>query len=348
MQRKKEFTSFDVTAVVRELKDIIGNSRVSNVYQLDPKTLLFKLHTPNKPAFSLILEAGHRLHSTSYVMEKPLTPPAFCMALRKYLRNATLVSVEQHEFERVVVFNFKSNVGNLKLVLELFGDGNIILVDNKGKILHALTYKRMRDRNILRNETFAFAPSGGKNPFKIGNEELSVALRGLGDIEVVRAAARFLGIGGVYAEEILLRAGIEKTKPCNKLNDSEFHAFFDCLQNLLSQVSNGKLEPCIILDENGEFVDVVPFKLKRYENFKHQFYESFNEALDEFYAKTKAFEKVAISVEVEKLKEEAERLKRVIESQEKVLTEAKKETDVNKRIGDIIYAYAGELQTLLD
>lgn len=162
MQRKKEFTSFDVAAVVGELKNVIEDSRVNNVYQLDSKTILFKLHKPGKPVFHLVLKAGQRLHLTSYVVEKPLTPPAFCMALRKYLRNAILAKIEQHEFERVVVFNFKSKVGDLRLVLELFGDGNIILVNSDGKILHALAYKRMRDRNILRNETFAFAPSSAK------------------------------------------------------------------------------------------------------------------------------------------------------------------------------------------
>lgn len=348
MYRKKEFTSFDAAAVIRELKDIIGNSHVSNIYQLNSKTLLFKLHKPSKPSFLLVLEAGRRLHLTSYVMEKPLSPPAFCMALRKYLRNATLVSIEQHEFERVVVFTFKGKMGDLRLVLEIFGDGNIILVNGDGKILHALAYKRMRDRNILRNETFTFAPSSGKNPFKVSKEELTIALRDFGDVEVVRAIARFLGIGGIYAEEVLLRAGIEKTKPSNKLSDSEVHAFFDCLQNLLMQVTNEKLEPCIVLDEKDEFMDVVPFRLKRYEKLKHQFYESFNEALDEFYAKTEALEKTAFKVEVEKLKQEAERLKRVIESQEKALAEAEYEADNNKRIGDTIYTYAGELQALLD
>ncbi|MEM3700845.1 MAG: ribosome rescue protein RqcH [Candidatus Bathyarchaeia archaeon] len=348
MQRKKNFTSFDVAAVVRELNDVIENSRASNVYQLDSKTILFKLHIPNKPALRLVLEAGCRLHLTSYAAKKPTVPPAFCMALRKYLRNAILTSIKQHEFERVVVFNFKSKMGDLRLVLELFGEGNIILVDGEGKILHALAYKRMRDRNILRNETFTFAPSSGKNPFKVSEEELTTALRDFGDVEVVRAAVRFLGIGGIYAEEILLRAGIEKTKHCNKLSDSEFHAFFDCLQDLLWQVSNRKLEPCIILDDKGEFMDVVPFRLKRYEKLKHQVYESFNEALDEFYVKTEAFEKVKVSIEIEKLKQEVERLKRVIESQEKALAEAKNEAGENKRIGDTIYAYAGELQALLD
>jgi predicted ribosome quality control (RQC) complex YloA/Tae2 family protein len=345
---KKEFTSFDVAAVVRELKETIADARVSNVYQLDSKTLLFKLHKPDKPAFRLVLEAGKRLHLTAYALEKPLVPPAFCMALRKHLRNVFLAHIEQYEFERIVVFIFKTKVGELRLVLELFGDGNVILVNNDGRILQALVYKRMRDRNILRGEVFAFPPSSGWNPFKVNREEFIEGLRGFGDVEVVRALVRFLGIGGVYAEEVLLRAGIDKATPCSKLSEKDFSAIFDGLQFLLSLVVNGKLETCIVLDETGGFVDVSPFRLKRYEGFKHQPYGSFNEALDEFYVRVKAVEKAKAGVEVDALKREAERLKRIIESQEKALIEAEAKAEHDKRIGDAIYAHVGELQVLFD
>jgi len=346
--QKKEFTSFDVAAVVRELKEAILDSRVSNVYQLGSKTLLFKLHKPDKPTFRLILEAGRRLHLTSYTTEKPAMPPAFCMALRKYLRNGWLANVEQYEFERVVVFSFKTKAGDLRLVLELFGDGNIILVGDGGEILHALTYKRMRDRNILRGETFVFAPPSGKNPFKVDKKELATALRDFGDIEVVRALARFLSFGGLHAEEVLLRIGIEKTKPCSALSQSEIDAIFDGLHVLLSQVSGGKLEPCVVLDADGRFVDVVPFRLRRYEELKRQSYESFCGALDEFYVKVVAVEKALAGVKVEELKREGERLGRIIEGQERVLVEAEVKAEREKRIGDLIYAHAGELQALLE
>jgi len=348
MLRKKEFTSFDVAAVVRELKGTILDSRVSNVYQLDSKTLLFKLHKPEKPVFGLVLESARRLHLTAYVVEKPLVPPAFCMALRKYLRNGWLTDVEQYEFERVVVFSFKTKVGKFRLVLELFGEGNIILVDEKGEILHALAYKRMRDRNILRGEVFVFAPPSGKNPFKVSKEEFRKELRNFGDVEVVRGLARFLSIGGVYAEEVLLRVSVDKTKPCNTLSESDADAVFDCLQGLLSQVLTGELEPCVVLDEAGGFVDVVPFRLRRYEGFKHEPYSSFDEALDEFYVRVAAVERARGGLEVEELKREAARLERIIESQEKALAEAKAEAVKDRRIGDAIYAHAGELQALLD
>jgi predicted ribosome quality control (RQC) complex YloA/Tae2 family protein len=345
---KKEFTSFDVVAVVRELKEAIPDSRVSNVYQLDVKTLLLKLHKMNNPPLNLVLEAGRRLHLTSYSLEKPSTPPAFCMALRKYLRESWLTKVEQYEFERVVIFRFKSKEGEIRLIVELFGDGNFILVDRKDTILQALSYKRMRDRNILRGEPFLFAPSTSQNPFKVNKEELCEGLKNFDNVETVRALARFLGIGGVYAEETLLRASVEKSKPCSALGDKDFDEMFDTLHNLLSHVTTGKLEPHIVLDETNDFVDVVPFKLKGYESLKNQPYASFNEALDEFYVKLGAVEKATAGIEVDKLRREAERFKRIIEDQEKTLAEAEGKAELERRIGDLIYAHANELQVLFD
>jgi predicted ribosome quality control (RQC) complex YloA/Tae2 family protein len=346
--RRKEFTSFDVAAVVRELRELVLGSRVNNVYQLHGKALLFKLHKTGEPAFQLILEAGRRLHLTAYTLEKPAVPPAFCMGVRKYLRNARLKLVEQNEFERAVVFSFETKLGALNLVLELFGDGNIILTDANGRILQALIYKRMRHRNILRGELFRFAPPSGKNPVKLGWNEFIEGLATFKEVEVVRALARFLSVGGLYGEEILLRAAVDKTSPCETLSEKETRAVFDSLQDMVSQVTAGKLEPCVISDEDGDVVDATPLRLKRYEGFKLESYRSFNEALDEFYVKVLAVERATAGPKVEELRAEADRLGRIIENQEKVLADAESKAEKNRRVGDIIYAHIGDLQVLLD
>lgn len=347
---RKEFTSFDVAAVVRELKQKILNSHVNNIYQLDSRTMLFRLHRADSPAQDLILEAGKRLHLTAYIMEKPPVPPAFCMALRKYVRNARLTSLDQYEFERVVTFDLRANDGNFRLVLELFGDGNIVLLDENDKILQALGYKRMRDRNILRNEAFQFAPAGGKNPSKTSGEELREELMASGNVEVVRALARRIGIGGTYAEETLLRANVDKNKKCDELDPSDTGAIFKGLRGLLAQVFEGILEPSIVLNAEGDFVDVLPFRLKRYENsgFKLQPYPSFNEALDEFCTKLVHVERALTDLKVDQLRREAERLERIAADQQTVLTKAEADAIENKNIGDVIYTNSAELGVLLN
>ena len=201
----------------------------------------------------------------------------------------------------------------------------------------------MRDRNILRNEPLLFPPPSGKNPFKISLSELQEGVKTLGETEVVRAIARFLGIGGIYAEEVLLRANVDKTMLCKNLTTMETQRIFDSLQTLLLNLSERALEPNIVLDQNGGYLDVVPLKLKRYEDCKIQSYGSFNEALDEFFVRVSAAEKALISVEVDKLRQEAERLGRVIADQEKSIVKEEKKAEHNKVIGDAIYSHLSEL-----
>ncbi|MGB8780451.1 MAG: ribosome rescue protein RqcH [Candidatus Bathyarchaeia archaeon] len=346
----KEFTSFDVAAVVRELKTEGLCSIVSNIYQLDAKTIVLKLHKADKPPLWLILEAGRRMNLTVYAPEKPSTPPAFCMALRKYFRNARLSSIEQYEFERVVVLSFNAQDVDFQLILEFFGDGNIILVSENAEILQALVYKRMRDRNVVRGEPFKFAPSSGKNPFRVNYGEFNLSLKSFGDVQVVRALARFLSIGGIYAEEVLARAGVHKAKVCNLLSDDEVKTIFESLQELLSQVTNGALEPRVVFDKTDVLVDATPLRLKRYESetFRIQSYGTFNEALDEFFAKLSALESAAQGTNVEEFKAEAARLERIVVEQQKVVVSARAEAERDRRIGDLIYAHFSELQAIME
>ncbi len=343
--RKKDFSSFDIAAAIKELKTTLADSRVNNIYQLDEKTVIFKLHKTDMPPIRLVMEAGRRLHVTSYAEENPSEPPAFCMALRKYLRNAWVAGIDQYEFERIVTVSFRTKTGVLKLVVELFGEGNLILTNEQNVIIHALAFKKMRDRDILHNIVLQLPPSSGKNPFKVTQSELEEALKNAGETEVVRSIARFLGVGGVYAEEILLRANVDKTKHCNTITNDEVNGIFAALQTLLTAVSGGNLEACIVLGDDGDFLDVVPIKLKRYESCKLQVYNSFNQALDEFYLRVITAEKAFASVEVDKLKKEAERLRRMVAEQEKSIHEDEAKSERDKLIGDTIYAHFNELQT---
>jgi predicted ribosome quality control (RQC) complex YloA/Tae2 family protein len=341
---RKEFTSFDISAAIKELQPSVADSRVNNIYQFGEKTLIFKLHKTDQPPIRLVIEAGRRLHSTSYAEESPAEPPPFCMLMRRYLRDSWLRRIEQYEFERIVTVSFETKTGTLNLVVELFGEGNMILTNDKGVIIQAMYFKRMRDRDIQRNQVLVYPPASGKNPFKVTQPEVEEALKNAGEAEVVRTLARFLGVGGVYAEELLLRAGVEKTKKSRDLVLSEVSAVFGALQSLLSALLEGRLEPAIILDAGDGFLDVVPFRLKRYEGCKTQSYETFNQALDEFYLRVTAVEKAAGTVEVDKLKQETSRLRRIVAEQEKSISEEEQKADRDKQIGDVIYAHFGELQ----
>jgi predicted ribosome quality control (RQC) complex YloA/Tae2 family protein len=121
-------------------------------------------------------------------------------------------------------------------------------------------------------------------------------------------------------------------------------AVFDALQNLLAPVLESKFEPSIILDDSGNFVDVVPFKLRRYTDRKAQDFPSFNMALDEFYLRVTATEKAVASVETNTLQLETQRLKRIVTEQEKSVNEDQAKSEHDKQIGNTIYKHLNELQ----
>jgi predicted ribosome quality control (RQC) complex YloA/Tae2 family protein len=345
---KNEFTSFDVAAAVKELKPVIVDSRVNNIYQFDQKTVVFKLHKANTAPIRLVVEAGRRIHSTVYAEESPAEPPAFCMMLRQYLRDAWLDNIEQYEFERIVILGFRTKTGLLKLAVELFGDGNLIVINPEGVIIQALFFKRMRDRNILHGEKFQFPPSSGRNPLKTSEAELRMVLGESGDVEVVRVLARSLGLGGTYAEEVLLRAGVDKTVHCKDLTDDQIVQVFGSLQGFISALNEAKFDPCIVIGQDEAYLDVAPFRLKRYEGFQVKGFERFNDALDEFFLKVTTAEKALASVEVDKLQSEQKRLKRMVAEQEKALADEDAKSERDKIIGNTIYAHFNEFEAFLN
>ena len=341
---KERMTSFDIAALTPELNLLIKGARIDNIYQTNPLTLLLKLRRPNQPQLHLLIEAGKRLHLTSYVLKKPQKPPTFCMALRKYLRNCKIKGLCQHEFERIVIIDVSRKEGDFQLISELFGEGNIILVDPENRILQALTYRRMRDRNVLRGEAFQHPPSSGRNPLKQNRQDFN-EIKELGQLGIVRALTKFLSIGGPYAEEILLRAQVDKKVPCDSLTKHELDRIFDQLQQILSIINAGNVEPHIVINEEGEWIDVTPLPLKKYAQFNQKRYETFNEALDDYYMEMTVEERV---VETSKgVEREIARHERILQRQQKALEDLKGQIERNKDIGNLIYLHLGDLQSLL-
>jgi len=337
-------TSFDIAVLTPELDRTIKGARIDNIYQINPITLLLKLRQPSQPSLHVLIEAGKRLHLTSYALEKPKRPTAFCMALRKHLRNGRVTGIQQHEFERVIMVQVLTGKDDFQLMSELFGRGNIILVNSQNKILHALTYRKMRDRNILRGEAFQHAPPHGKNPLQLSHPDFD-EIKTLGQLEIAKALTKFLSIGGLYAEEILLRAGVNKDAACESLTRQETDRILDEFHQILSNIKTGNLEPRIVVDERGEEIDVTPVLLKKYAHFKQKSCKTINGALDEHYTKAAMEERVVeASKETEK---ELAKQQRILKRQQKALKDSMEEIEQNRKIGDVIYAHLNDLQFLL-
>jgi len=336
---KRELSSFDIMALLHEIKQEVVSSIIDNIYQINLSTLLLKLHKIGHVDRWLIIEAGVRFNLTSYSFEKPKSPPTFCRALRKYIKRGKITDLFQREFERIITFKIEGKTGIYFLTCEFFREGNVILTDSEGTILHALHFRRMRDRNIIRGEKLLPPPTSGLNPQDLTLDEFR-RIRDLKGMPLVRGLIKTVSIGGLYAEEAIERAQLDKNRPCEELSDEEVMKLLDALREIIKEVYE-EPEPQIVLDEDGRYLDVVPVSLRRYSNFRKMFFESFNEAIDEYYSKR--FLDVTSTEAVEDVEKEISKYQAIIKKQKADMERLKENIEEYRRIGDLIHVHANEI-----
>lgn len=144
---KSRFSSSDVRAMVRDMRESVLGLRLANVYDLsDNKTYVFKFNSGGASDGSadtqqksfLICESGVRFHCTKYVHDKRDLPSPFSMKLRRFIRLKRLEDIQQIKFDRVVDLKFGTGDIAYHVILELYSQGNIVLTDANYEIISLL------------------------------------------------------------------------------------------------------------------------------------------------------------------------------------------------------------------
>lgn len=224
---KEEMSSVDIRYIVEELKSEIIGARVDKVYH-EGDEVRIKLHKTGEGRKDLIIEAGKRIHLTSYIKESSSQPSSFAMLLRKHISGNFVEDIEQHDFDRIV----KIKIGKFKIIAELFKKGNVVFVTEDNIILGAIRYEEFKDRVIKPKHEYKYPPAR-ENPLEVSWDRFVELIMGE-DTEIVRALARRLNMGGLYAEEILLRAGIDKRKNTRELTKEELRTIYDKMKEVFT------------------------------------------------------------------------------------------------------------------
>jgi predicted ribosome quality control (RQC) complex YloA/Tae2 family protein len=329
---KKAMSNVDVAAVVDELQEKLVGGFVGKSYQLSPDRVVISFQSPGSGKLDLLLEAGRRIHLTEKPREAPKMPPQFPTMLRSRLSGGRVAAVRQHGFDRMAEIEIERGDDRYVLIAEIFPKGNVLLLDAGGLIVLPLRPLAFRDRKLLAGETYQYREDQ-LDPRTVSRNDLAFILAS-SDSELVRTLVRGLNMGGTYAEEVCLRAGINKTEPAHALAGEEI----DRLHRALGEVF-GLVEayPHIVAD--GErIVDVVPAPLAVYDGLERREFGSFSEALDEFFSSEET------DAEEAKPKTALERRR---EMQERSIQEFREREQELARLGEKIYERYGEVEAVL-
>ena len=277
-------SNVDIFTISNELNNLLSGARVDKSFQPTKDIVVMRFHVPGTGRIDLVMQCGSRIHTSQYPLENPTTPPTFPMLLRKRVKGAHVESIKQHNFDRVVEIRVKKDK-YYTIIVELFDKGNIILLDEDNNIILPLKRKRLSTRDISSKIEYEFPEDRGINPITVTEKEFKEVFND-SESDVVRTLA-INGLGSLYAEEVIKRANeiteLDKNTPNNELTEKQLEGLYEGFKDLFDNLSEDTIRPQIVKSENKE--DVVALDLKKYDNFEKTYFESFNEACDEFYSK---------------------------------------------------------------
>ncbi len=303
-------SSVDIHFLAKELQ-ALKDGRINKIYQKKNK-FTFKIHTKQGDFFLNVAFPNYVFISQKikYSTEKPSN---LCMGLRKHLPNAKILDIHQYKSERILELEFK---GGLKFIIELFNKGNLILTKDN-KIVALYSTQKLKDRTIAYNSEYIYP----KERCDFIHKEQDFVKKMLdSEKNSVLALATEIGLGGSYAEEVCLLAGIDK--------DSEAKSNAEKAYKALKQLLNKEPEPNI----SGSTVyalDLNTIKNKEY-----------------FPTISSAIEHLILSEPERNPK--LERIKHILKMQEENIRKIKNAIEENTKKGELIYENYALIREILE
>ncbi|WP_227353932.1 ribosome rescue protein RqcH [Haladaptatus salinisoli] len=351
MDRKRELSSIDLAAVVRELGAYEG-AKVDKAYLYGDDLLRLKMRDFDRGRVELLVEVGEikRAHVSApeHVPAAPGRPPNFAMMLRNRLNGADFAGVEQYEFDRILQFHFKRGDGDTTIVAELFGQGNVAVLDENREVVDSLDTVRLKSRTVAPGSQYEF-PDSRVNPLEIGYEEFAARMDD-SDTDLVRTLATQLNFGGLYAEEVCTRAGVEKAKDIADAGEEEYERLYDAIERLKEPLETGCFDPRVYYEDDAR-TDVTPFPLEEYEDRDSEAFETFNAALDDYFTNLDLTEDEGSQGGQESQKPDfeaqIEKQKRIIEQQEGAIEGFERQAQTEREKAELLYGNYGFVDEIL-
>ena len=233
---REQSSSFDVARIVRELSEMVG-ARARKVYQPHYEQVVVRLNRKGLPSTDLVIVRGRRVYTSQRDRPMPSKPSQFAMVLRKHMNNSRLISVEQYGFDRVIELTFEHGGGRLRLIIELFRDGNVLLLDDNGVIIQPLTHAKYASRSLKRGVAYS-PPPETVDPRNMDRSALDSLLDG-SQHDLIRTLAARANFGRIYGSTACSIAGLEEKVDANSLDSGQRDALEGAIQSMLVELSEG-------------------------------------------------------------------------------------------------------------
>ena len=332
VQMKKEMSAGDLRVVVGELQKLVG-ARIEKAYHPEKNVIVLKCRG-NEGKISLVFDTRGFFFASQADMDMPMSPSSFAMLLRKHLAGGRIEDVWQYDFDRLLSIDVSARNTTSSLVLELFGGGNAILVQDNN-ILMPLRHKTWSHRTVRPNQEY-LPPPPRPNPLEM-DEDYLFEILSKSKKDVVRCLATDVNLGGELAEEVCISSSISMAEKASELGQDGSSRIFSAMEAALSCTESP--EPYMALEDKRP-IGFSFMPLPRYKEAELLRFSTMSEAVEQFY------NNADLEIHVEEPVED-NRLLRQLEHQKSALSFFHEEEKNARKAAEAIYANYSTLQPLL-
>ena len=256
---------FSMHALTQELQILIGG-RIDKISQQNKVNFTFTIRQPGK-TFLLKISVAPQ-NPVMYLIKKSAEnlpePSTFCMVLRKFLENARIADIRQHELDRIIFIDVDTigvggKIQTVTLVAEFIGKYSNLILITENKIIDALKKigtNSSRVRTVLPNQIYQLPPE--QNKANIFFADIDKIAENFSDYKAIMNY--FQGIGPQTAREIIFSA--------NKIG----------IKNALENLRDKKFSACFIMD-NQKILAISAIDLN-YLNGDKKIFDTISEMLE--------------------------------------------------------------------
>ncbi len=364
------FDTFSTAAIASELRQTVLGGRVQRVIQINALTYGFEIYI-HPTRHYLILSAdpqAPRLHLTSQKVRRgrgndtPLT-----LVLRKYMRGAKLVAIEQPPYERLLFFNFAGPVGPITLAIELLGPrSNLILLESDQTILGVARLTKTTSPTFQPSSPptppllARFASPASRRPLRVPGQlyqppppQLKLAPTELTEfalrqelneaspqLNLTRLLAETVsGISPLLAREIVYRATGRVETTISQLTD--LPSLLTAFRQLFEHLWQDQWQPTLALDEEENLLAFAPYPLHHLP--RSQPCDTLSAAVEIYFADAASGYAAAKAPLAQAMREARQKLAR---RRERLAEDAAVQADptTSKEKGEAILAFAHQIQ----
>ena len=285
--------------VAGELKNTLLDAKIDKIFEPTRDEVLMTLRTRTE-THRLLLSArsgSARVCLTKESFENPLTPPGFCMLLRKHLTGGRLIELRREPGDRIVYFDFRctNEMGDLvtnTLAVELMGRySNLVLVQG-GRIIDALKRVDFDDsevRQLLPGLAYTLPPKPARPDFLETSAAAIVAAACEKDLPVAQALGKTVaGVGPVVVREAVCRALGETPALACDLTAEEKAGLAAAIDELKDEHAHGGTPTAVRLPQPDGAPKPVEFSFFVPQQYGSAAiltrYPSYSEMLEDYYA----------------------------------------------------------------